>query len=266
MAKTESKELFTTFTYDGTETVNALPASAEECLTFLYNLSKSNEKGILPAGFVMYRGDSRELSKITKDGFAPLYPKNTDKTELSYARKHAKGIINIKPDGFIYAWKQPSRNLEINGCGLEYIVHSVDKDKWYGKLSKCKSAGCPLTQGNQKSCPNYSEGRETCAKDDNWTYYNRMGVAFGITEFQMGGVIYKITMPQMYKLMNHTYRKHTVSIYGNATTLDDSTEIAMHLVGIDLIASTEFVFLTSVPADWIEELTTEKSMEKIITK
>ena len=43
MAKTESKKLITTFTYDGTETVNALPANAKECITFLYNLSKSNE-------------------------------------------------------------------------------------------------------------------------------------------------------------------------------------------------------------------------------
>ena len=78
-----------------------------------------------------------------------------------------------------------------------------------------------------------------------------IGICTGLDTGQKGGNDYSINMVQMYKLLNHTHRPNTVCIYGNATTLGDSTEIAMHLASAQVSTSTEFVFFTAIALDRI---------------
>lgn len=249
MAKTEPTKP-TTFTYAVPTQSEPLPVGGTARLAFLYDLSPSTKSGVIPAGFILMRADTRSAETLkASGGFAPLYPAHTG-TTVEYAREHARGIINLEPSGFISAWKQPITHLQIKNCGLEYIIYSVVKTEWRGKLAKCKYKNCNLPKAEQTHCPNSLEA--SCNEDKNWIYYNRMGVACGITGDQMGGNTYKITIPsQMYKLMNHTNGKSTVCIYGNGTTLKNSTVIGMHLKGFNIDFSEEFVFLTPVPSDWI---------------
>lgn len=78
------------------------------------------------------------------------------------------------------------------------------------------------------------------------------GVSCGILEGQKGGNEYKISVPvPLYVVGRKQERGFTIAVYGNAPELKECTILAMHFILMQ--NAEEFVFLTNVPMEWIEE-------------
>jgi len=78
------------------------------------------------------------------------------------------------------------------------------------------------------------------------------GVSCGILGGQKGGNEYKISVPEpLYVVGRKEENGSAVAIYGNDPDLDKCTILAMHFILMQ--NAEEFVFLTEVPMEWIEE-------------
>lgn len=78
------------------------------------------------------------------------------------------------------------------------------------------------------------------------------GVSCGILGGQKGGKEYKITVPKpLYVVGKTQYKSFIIAFYGDNPNLEECTILGMHFIQIG--NAEEFVFLTKVPMEWIEE-------------
>lgn len=78
------------------------------------------------------------------------------------------------------------------------------------------------------------------------------GVSCGILGGQKGGNEYKITVPKpLYVVGRNQHQNFIIAFYGDNPNLEECTILGMNLITIG--NAEEFVFLTEVPMEWIEE-------------
>lgn len=77
------------------------------------------------------------------------------------------------------------------------------------------------------------------------------GVSCGILGGQKGGNVYKITLPELFLAGKNASGLAAIAVYGDSPEIQNCNNLAMHLIRGG--EAEEFVFLTKVPAEWIEK-------------
>ena len=188
----------------------------------------SEQRGVLSAGSIFYRGDNRTLEELT-DGFVPQGMSNPDGGEILDSLTSAKMRI---------------KNIKENWSVSEYVHFWIYPTERKRHLEMLRRTDIPLEelQKMERRVENdITAGHRTGA-----------GVALSVSGWgQSGAHNYRVTIGlDMHVIEKIEDKGAFIYFYGDRENIDESTALAMHL-GFKNGTIAEFDFLTAIPADWI---------------